>query len=178
MVLETTGNSLTRKSIYINDSKSLAFDTTPLSASSTCGLSLSGARTDSEPCEFSGWLTPSRRKDGAQRLCWSHRQSCLNFKSGKVATTYKIGVIHIQWGLYGFCRRNYIRYILDICRKMGHYEGKSKSNGPYTLLNIPLCAKEARTEKGSLKEHPLEWKPKGSMNCHTNHLTEWMLVKI
>ena len=61
---------------------------------------------------------------------------------------------------------------------MGHYEGKSKSNGPYTLLNIPLWAKEAPTEKGSLQEHPLEWKPKGSMNCYTNYLTEWMLVKI
>ena len=62
-------------------------------------------------------------------------------------------------GLYGFCRRNYTWYILDICRKMCLYEGKSKSYGPYTLLNIPLWAKEAQTEKGSLKEHLLEWKP-------------------
>lgn len=42
---------------------------------------------------------------------------------------------------------------------MGHYEGKSKSYGPYTLLNILLWAKEAQREKGSLKEHLLEWKP-------------------
>lgn len=95
MVLETTGNSLKRKSIYINDSKSLAFDTTPLSASSTYGLSLSAHALTQSPADSQRESHPHGAKTvlESQAKCskLQIRESRYNIQNR--SHTYTMGVI-------------------------------------------------------------------------------------